>query len=62
MQVNFLLFSFEGTKNLGPVVKNLTKMLSNVTLKFLSCYMANMYIDIFCRIKNESNFCIATCH
>ena len=20
--------------------------------------MANMYIDIFCRIKNESNFCI----
>ena len=26
---------------LGPVVQNLTKLLANVTLKFLSCNMAN---------------------
>ena len=43
-------------KYLGPVVENLTKLLVNVTLKFLLKY--GKYIDIFCW-KNVSSFCIA---
>ena len=38
----------------GPVVQTLTKLLANVTLKFLSRNMANTLI---CLLKNVSNVC-----
>ena len=35
----------------GPVAQNLTKLLANVTLKFLSSNMAKMYLNVINKLK-----------
>ena len=47
----------ELSEDQGPFVQNLTKLLTNVMLKFLSWNMANT--SMFFAEKNMSSFCIA---
>ena len=51
-------------KNVGPIVQNLTKLLANVTVKFLSWNMANTliyfaekYVSSFLHCKSYSHVC-----